>query len=69
VSSSTSGLSASTKPHEKEAIWKPFGEWVQTRRKERAAERDGIVKDEAAEGNLMKEEAVKENPVFDEPSE
>lgn len=36
VASSTSGLSASTKPHEKEAIWKPFGEWVQMRRKERA---------------------------------
>jgi len=37
VSSSTSGLSASTKPHEKEAIWKPFGEWVKARRLERAA--------------------------------
>ncbi|OQO01977.1 hypothetical protein B0A48_12450 [Cryoendolithus antarcticus] len=36
VSSSTSGLSASTKPAEKEAIWKPFGEWVKQRRRERS---------------------------------
>ncbi|KAM0720627.1 hypothetical protein Q7P37_004764 [Cladosporium fusiforme] len=35
VASSTSGLSASTKPHEKEAIWRPFGEWVRMRREER----------------------------------
>jgi mismatch-specific thymine-DNA glycosylase len=67
VSSSTSGLSASTKPHEKEAIWKPFGEWVQARRKERAAERDGIVKDKAAQGNLMKGEIVEDEPIFEEP--
>lgn len=37
VASSTSGLSASTRPHEKEAIWKPFGEWVSKRRAERLA--------------------------------
>lgn len=36
VATATSGLSASTKPHEKEAIWKPFGEWVQQRRQHRA---------------------------------
>jgi len=35
VATSTSGLSASLKPHEKEAIWKPFGEWVMQRREER----------------------------------
>ncbi|KAF1851424.1 DNA glycosylase [Cucurbitaria berberidis CBS 394.84] len=35
VTTSTSGLAASLKPAEKEAIWKPFGEWVQTRRAER----------------------------------
>lgn len=46
VASSTSGLSASTKPHEKQAIWKPFGEWVQTRRKERKAQESGSVKNE-----------------------
>lgn len=35
---STSGLSASLRPAEKEAIWKPFGEWVQKRREERKLE-------------------------------
>ncbi|TKA82009.1 hypothetical protein B0A55_01738 [Friedmanniomyces simplex] len=35
VTSSTSGLSASLRPAEKEAIWKPFGKWVKGRRKER----------------------------------
>lgn len=35
VTTSTSGLAASLKPAEKEAIWKPFGEWVQKRRVER----------------------------------
>lgn len=38
VASSTSGLSASLRPAEKEAIWKPFGEWVKRRRKEREEE-------------------------------
>ena len=35
VATATSGLSASLRPHEKEAIWKPFGEWVKKRREER----------------------------------
>jgi TDG/mug DNA glycosylase family protein len=35
VATATSGLAASLRPHEKEAIWKPFGEWVQQRRQER----------------------------------
>ncbi|KAF1831604.1 G/U mismatch-specific DNA glycosylase [Decorospora gaudefroyi] len=35
VTTSTSGLAANLKPAEKEAIWKPFGEWVQKRRVER----------------------------------
>ncbi|KAF2182580.1 DNA glycosylase [Zopfia rhizophila CBS 207.26] len=35
VTTSTSGLAASLKPAEKEAIWKPFGEWVQKRRVEK----------------------------------
>ncbi|KAF2649357.1 DNA glycosylase [Lophiostoma macrostomum CBS 122681] len=35
VTTSTSGLAASLKPAEKEAIWSPFGEWVQKRRVER----------------------------------
>lgn len=35
VTTSTSGLAANLKPAEKEAIWRPFGEWVQNRREER----------------------------------
>lgn len=35
VTTSTSGLAANLKLAEKEAIWKPFGEWVQKRREER----------------------------------
>lgn len=35
VATTTSGLSAGMRPHEKEAIWKPFGEWVKRRRAER----------------------------------
>ncbi|KAF2476094.1 DNA glycosylase [Lindgomyces ingoldianus] len=35
VTTSTSGLAANLKPAEKEAIWRPFGEWVQKRRTER----------------------------------
>src|SRR5690242_5202308 len=35
VTTSTSGLAASLKPAEKEAIWRPFGEWVRLRREER----------------------------------
>ena len=36
VATSTSGLDASTKPAQKEAIWAPLGQWVQDRRRERA---------------------------------
>jgi TDG/mug DNA glycosylase family protein len=34
VTTSTSGLSASLKPHEKLEIWKPLGEWFTARKKE-----------------------------------
>jgi TDG/mug DNA glycosylase family protein len=50
VTTSTSGLSASTKPAEKEAIWRPFGQWVKQRREERRLE--------AETGNAVKEEAT-----------
>lgn len=40
VASSTSGLSASLRPAEKEEIWRPFGEWVKTRRGQRVSEGD-----------------------------
>ena len=39
VATATSGLAANTKPHEKEAIWLPFGQWVKKRREERKADR------------------------------
>lgn len=42
VATSTSGLSASLKPAEKEAIWKPFGEWVQKRRAERKEDEEVV---------------------------
>lgn len=39
VAASTSGASASLRPPEKEAIWKPLGDWVKARR----AERDALI--------------------------
>ncbi|KAK0338067.1 hypothetical protein LTR29_012590 [Friedmanniomyces endolithicus] len=50
VTTSTSGLSASTRPAEKEEVWRPFGEWVCGRRKERFGS-DGRL----AEGMFMRE--------------
>ncbi|KAK4626735.1 G/U mismatch-specific uracil DNA glycosylase [Fulvia fulva] len=41
VATATSGLAANLKPPEKEAIWKPFGDWVKTRREERIKEAKG----------------------------
>ncbi|KAK3341326.1 hydrolase-like protein [Lasiosphaeria hispida] len=37
VASSTSGLAATLKPAEKEAIWRELGAWVEKRREERSA--------------------------------
>jgi TDG/mug DNA glycosylase family protein len=37
VATSTSGLAASMRPHEKEEVWRRLGEWVEKRREERAA--------------------------------
>lgn len=42
VTTSTSGLAANLKPAEKEAIWRPFGEWVQKRREERGFVLHGV---------------------------
>ncbi|KAL1835855.1 hypothetical protein VTJ49DRAFT_5974 [Mycothermus thermophilus] len=44
VATSTSGLAASLRPHEKEAIWKELGDWVVERRRERAREGDEVAK-------------------------
>lgn len=54
VTTSTSGLAASLKPAEKEAIWKPFGEWVQKRRLERGF----IPKSTATQGEAEREVEV-----------
>ncbi|KAI9725681.1 MAG: hypothetical protein M1828_002966 [Chrysothrix sp. TS-e1954] len=35
VAASTSGLSASLRPHEKEAIWRPLGDWVEQQREQK----------------------------------
>ncbi|KAF2812899.1 DNA glycosylase [Mytilinidion resinicola] len=43
VATTTSGLAASLKPAEKEAIWRPFGEWVQKRREERGFKPESVV--------------------------
>ena len=49
VTTSTSGLAANLKPAEKEAIWKPFGEWVQKRRMERGFVPRPVEAEEAVE--------------------
>ncbi|UPX13298.1 Thymine-DNA glycosylase [Ascochyta rabiei] len=53
VTTSTSGLAASLKPAEKEAIWRPFGQWVQQRREERnfvpGLTEEAVVKEEVKE--------------------
>ncbi|KAI9803553.1 MAG: hypothetical protein M1825_001896 [Sarcosagium campestre] len=41
VATTTSGLAAGMKPAEKEAVWKPLGEWAIRRRKERGQWIDG----------------------------
>lgn len=35
VATTTSGLAAGMRPHEKEEVWRGLGEWVETRRAER----------------------------------
>lgn len=39
VTTTTSGLSAGLRPAEKEAIWKPFGDWVKQRREQRGIDK------------------------------
>lgn len=41
VATTTSGLAATLRPAEKEAIWQPLGEWVKQRRNERGLHGDG----------------------------
>lgn len=56
VATSTSGLAASLKPAEKEAIWKPFGEWMQKRRDERGFVPRSIEAEEPDEKECAQEE-------------
>lgn len=38
VTTTTSGLAAGMRPHEKEEVWRGLGEWVERRRAERSGE-------------------------------
>ncbi|KAI9682194.1 MAG: hypothetical protein M1817_000248 [Caeruleum heppii] len=65
VATSTSGLAASLRPAEKEEIWRPLGEWVQRRRRERGwgveeeqKQGDGAVKDQMVEEEIKIEDIV-----------
>lgn len=53
VATTTSGLAAGMRPHEKEEVWRGLGEWVKRRRLERGIPDEGGVKD-------VVEEAVEE---------
>ena len=44
VATTTSGLAAGMRPHEKEEVWRALGEWVESRRKERGIPDEGGVK-------------------------
>ena len=46
VATTTSGLAAGMRPHEKEDIWRVLGEWVMRRRRERGISDEGDVKEE-----------------------
>ena len=43
IATTTSGLAAGMRPHEKEAVWRGLGEWVKKRRKERGIPHEGGV--------------------------
>lgn len=49
VTTTTSGLAAGMKPHEKLEVWKPLGEWVKSRREELSLDGDG---DEVGAGEV-----------------
>ncbi|MCJ1291684.1 hypothetical protein MMC34_003229 [Xylographa carneopallida] len=58
VATSTSGLAASMRPAEKEAVWKGLGEWVMVRRAEREREVKAEVEAEQGGGEVhVKEES------------
>lgn len=58
VATTTSGLAAGMRPHEKEEVWRGLGEWVKQRRKDRGIPDEGCKKEVAEEAV---EEAVEES--------
>lgn len=67
VTTTTSGLAATMKKHEKEEIWKGLGKWVEQRREERHRQQGAELKGEAIDGevtgNVVKKEALLEGLV------
>lgn len=58
VATSTSGQAAGMRPEEKERIWRPLGEWVETRRSEGYVppKKEEVVKAEVDEVMVIKKE-------------
>lgn len=64
VTTTTSGLAAGMRPHEKEEVWRGLGEWVKQRRIEKGIPDEGGVKLEGlVDGERM--DVVKEDVVED----
>lgn len=57
VATTTSGLAAGMRPHEKEAVWRELGVWVEKRREERNGAEEGEVKVEKDGGSGVIPEA------------
>ncbi len=62
VATTTSGLAAGMRPHEKEEVWRGLGEWVKQRRIEKGIPDEGGVKLEVV-GDGERMEVVKEEVV------
>ena len=64
VATTTSGLAAGMRPHEKEEVWRGLGQWVKQRRIEKGIPDEGGVKLEEMEAckgvNAVKQETVEE---------
>lgn len=64
VATTTSGLAAGMRPHEKEEVWRGLGEWVKQRRIEKGIPDEGGVKMEGVENEgpilAVKEELAEE---------
>ncbi|KAH8813210.1 mismatch-specific thymine-DNA glycosylate [Xylogone sp. PMI_703] len=66
VATSTSGLAASLLPHEKEAIWRELGAWVERRREERAAEIDAALGNAGADIGADTDTTILDNQTIPE---